>query len=357
MKKQLEPQQSPLKMDKGSPFEWSRYLFRWEFFLLVLLILEIAFFGAMNPRFLRPQVLFGSINDFLSICIIALFVTFVLITGGIDIQGGSIVGLSSVMVGILWQQAGMNIWLACFCAILSGMLCGLLSGFLVAYARVQAMVVTLGGSFFYAGVAVTLTRIANVEAYRGISGFPDSFAAFSSMRIHGIPFQFIIFLILVLAAFILLHCTKYGRYVFLCGINQNAAEYSGINTRMVITSTYVLAGMSAALAGVILTSYLGTAKADFGRELTLPIITAVVLGGTSITGGRGSIIGTALAVLVIGVMRFGLSMIGIFSQYQDIPVGILLVIAVGIRSVTSGVSFSSIFKKLKFPVVNRIVNK
>jgi AI-2 transport system permease protein len=337
--------------------ERGRFLFRWEFFLVVLLLLEILFFGALNPRFLRPQVLFGSINDFLSICIISLFVTFVLITGGIDIQGASIVGLSSVTVGILWQQAGMNIWIACFCAILAGTACGMLSGFLVAYARVQAMVVTLGGSFLYAGVAVTLTKIAKVEAYKGISGFPESFTAFSGLRVFGIPFQFIIFVILVFISFILLHRTRYGRYVYLCGINPGAAEYSGINSRLVIMSTYMLTGMSAALAGIILTSYLGTAKADFGRELTLPIITAVVLGGTSIFGGRGTVIGTALAALVIGVMRFGLSMIGIFPQYQDIPVGILLIIAVGMRGLASGFSVSGFFKRVRFPVVNRMKNK
>jgi AI-2 transport system permease protein len=281
----------------------------------------------------------------------------VLITGGIDIQGASIVGLASVTVGILWQHAGMHIWLACLFAILAGMVCGLLSGFLVAYARVQAMVVTLGGSFLYAGVAVTLTKIAKIEAYKGISGFPRSFTAFSSQRVFGIPFQFIIFLLLVLIGFILLHRTKYGRYVYLCGINPTAAEYSGINSRLIIMSTYMLAGMSAALAGIILTSYLGTAQADFGRELTLPIITAVVLGGTSILGGRGTVIGTALAALVIGVMRFGLSMIGIYPQYQDIPVGILLIIAVGIRSLAADFSISAFLTRSRFPVVNRPQHK
>ena len=338
------------------PLELGKFFFRWEFFLLAFLVLQIIIFGYLNPRFLRPQVLFGSINDFLSICIIALFVTFVLITGGIDIQAGSIVGLSSIMVGILWQQAGMNIWVACIFALLIGMACGLFSGFLVAFTKVQAMVVTLGGSFFYAGVAVTMTRIANVEAHRGISGFPQSFTAFTSLRFFGIPFQFFIFLALVIFAFILLHRTKYGRHVFLCGINQNAAEYSGINTRLVIMSTYVLSGMSAALAGIILTSYLGTARPDFGRELTLPIITAVVLGGASIFGGRGSVIGAALAALIIGVMRFGLSMVGIFPQYQDIPIGILLIVVVGIRALASGVSISALLKRFRVPVVNRTNN-
>jgi AI-2 transport system permease protein len=316
-----------------SPF---RALFRWESFLIVLLILEVLVFGAINPRFLRPHILFGSINDFMSICVIALFVTFVLITGGMDIQAGSIVGLASIIVGLLWQYAGFNIWLASLCAIIAGMLCGLFSGFLVAYTKVQPMVVTLGGSFLYAGAAKTLTKIAKLESHKGISNFPQSFTAFTSQQVFGIPIQLFIFLALIVISYILLHRTKYGRYVYLCGINQSAAEYSGVNSRLVIMSTYGLSGIGAAIAGIILTSYLGTAKADFGKELTLPIITAVVLGGTAITGGKGTILGTAFATVVIGIMRFGLSMSGLNTQYLDIPVGILLVIAVGLRGLNVG---------------------
>jgi AI-2 transport system permease protein len=233
------------------------------------------------------------------------------------------------------------------------MVCGLFSGFLVAYARVQSMVVTLGGSFLYAGVAVTLTKIAKVEAYKGISGFPHSFTFFSSLRFFGVPCQFVIFVILAAVAFVLLHRTTYGRYLYLCGINQSAAEYSGINSRLVIMSAYALSGMSAAFAGIILTSYLGTAKADFGRELTLPIVTAVTLGGASTLGGRGTVVGTALAALVIGVMRFGLSMAGVNTQYHDIPVGILLIIAVGARGLASGFSPGFFVQRFKIPVVNR----
>ena len=114
--------------------------FGWELFLVVLIILEIMIFGVANPRFLRLPVLLGSINDFISICIISLFVTMVIIIGGMDIQAGSIVGLSSIVVGVMWQQAGLNIWASCIIAIAAGMLCGLLSGFFVAYAKVQPMV-------------------------------------------------------------------------------------------------------------------------------------------------------------------------------------------------------------------------
>ena len=328
-------------------------LLRWESFLVILILLEVATFGAINPRFLRPSVLFGSFNDFTSICIISIFVTFVLITGGMDIQSGSIVGLSSIVLGVIWASSGLNIWLAAALTIVTGGVCGAFSGSLVAFTGVPPMVVTLGCSFLYSGFAKTIMKFARIETHKGISSFPASFTAFTGWTVLGVPFQFIIFLFLAIIAHLLLHRTKYGRYVFLCGINRNAAEYSGINSRFIIMSTYIMSGIGASLAGIILTSYLGTAKPDFGKELTLPIITAVVLGGTSILGGRGTIPGTALAAIVIGLMRFGLSMSGVSTQYLDIPVGFLLIISVGLRALAGNMTaFKKIFYRV-LPVFGR----
>lgn len=325
-----------------------RFAFTNELLLIAVIVCEIILFGMLNPRFLRPIVLLGSINDFISICIISLFVTMVIIAGGMDIQAGSIVGLSSIVVGVFFQS-GVNIYAACLLAIIAGILCGLLSGFIIAYTNVPPMVVTLGGSFLYSGLAVSITRIAKVELYKGISGFPAAFTAVTQFRFFGIiPSQILLFLIMAIIAYIILHRTTYGRSVYLCGINSNAAEFSGVNTRFIKMTTYALSGAGAAIAGIVLTSYLGTAKADFGKELTLPVITAVVLGGTAITGGSGSIFGTALSALVIGIMRFGLSMAGVNTQYLDIPVGMLLLIIVASRGF-SGKGFSSnltgIFRK------------
>ena len=258
-----------------------KILVNWETFLLALLILEFVVFGAKNAKFLMPRVLLASVNDFIAICFIALFVTFVMITGGIDIQAASIVGLTSIIIGVGWQDGGMNIWTAAAVAIIAAIVCGALSGFFIAYCGVQAMVVTLGGSFLYAGFALLVSNFSATEAYQGISGFPDDFKIISKFKLFGvIPSQLIAFLILIIIAYFLLHKSKYGRSIFLVGINQEAAEYSGINTRLVIMSTYILSAISAALAGIMLTSYLGTAKSDLGSNLTLNIITAVVLGGT-----------------------------------------------------------------------------
>lgn len=326
-----------------------RTLLTWETFLLGILILEFVVFGAKNPKFLMPRVLLASVNDFIAICFIALFVTFVMITGGIDIQAASIIGLTSIIIGVGWQDGGMNIWTAAALAVVVAAFCGALSGFFVAYCGVQAMVVTLGGSFLYAGFGLLVSNLSATEAYKGISGFPESFKIISKYKLFDvIPAQLIAFAVLIVIAYILLHKSKYGRSIFLVGINQEAAEYSGINTRLVILSTYVISAISAALAGIMLTSYLGTAKSDLGSNLTLNIITAVVLGGTLSTGGKGSVIGTALASLVIGILRFGLPLcFKVNTQYMDIPVGALLLIVVIGRAIVSRPETAAFFKKLK----------
>ena len=322
-------------MNKLGSFDWKKILLRWELALILLLVLEIIVFGSLNPRFLRIPVLLGSINDFVSICIIALFVTVVMITGGIDISGGAIVGLTSMVLGLLWQDAGLNLWVAVLVALLTGVVCGALNGFLVSYIGVQAMVVTLGGMFLYSGLAVVLSTLSVSSAYEGISGFPQAFLEIAGGKLFGIiPNPFLIFMILTVLGYFLLHKSRYGRCVFLVGVNPNAANYSGINYRLVSMSTYMLSGFAASIAGVVLTSYLGSCRADLGNELTMPIITAVVLGGTAITGGKGSITGTALAAIVIGILRFGLQMSGVSTQYLDIPVGLLLVVAVAARGIS-----------------------
>lgn len=318
---------------------------RWEYFLVLLLIAEFVIFGSMNPRFLNPFVLMSSINNFIPVCIVSLFVTFVIITGGMDIQAGSIVGLTSICVGVFWQKMGMSIWVAILLGILVGALCGLFSGALISYTKVQPMVITLGGSFLYSGLALVVPALAGVVSYQGITNFPPEFQAIANGDVAGIPNQVIIFVALLLIAYVILHRTQYGRKIFLIGVNRNTAEYSGIKSARLIMTTYIFSGVSASIAGILLTSYLGTAKPDFGADLTLPIITAVVLGGTSIYGGKGNVFGTALAALIIGFMKFGLTLVGINSQYQDIPVGILLILALVINFFINHNVFKTIIKK------------
>lgn len=327
---------------------WKAFKGKWEMALVFFLVAEIFMFGLINPRFLKMKVLMNSANDFVTVAIIALFMTLVIITGGIDISMGSIVGLSSVVMGLLWQELGFNVWLAVIIAIVIGALCGAFNGFLVAYVGVQAMVATLGTSFLYAGISLVIIGFSGISPAEGITGFPESFRALGHGKLLGIPSSLIIFGLLMIISYIILHKTTYGRRVYLTGINRNAAEFSGIKTKLVILSTHMLVGIAAAISGMYITSYLSSSRADHGATLTLSVITAVVLGGTAITGGEGSIVGTALASIIIGLMTLGLQMAGLSTQFVGIGIGLLLVISVAIKSsLGEGNLFSDMKRKFQ----------
>ena len=330
----------------------------WEVFLTVFLVLEFVVFGAANPKFLRPASIMNSIVNYISVCIISLFVTLVMITGGIDIQAPSIIGLTSIIIGVLWSDAGLNIWLAVAIAVVVDALCGALSGFFIAYCGEQPMVVTLGGSFLYSGLALLVSGMSATPAYKGISGFPAKneagqyvgFRFLGKGNILGVPTQIVIYVVLILLCVWILHRTKYGERLYLIGVNQAAAEYSGINTRAVIMSTYVLSAVSAALAGTLLTANVNSAKYNLGSGYTLAIITAVVLGGTLNTGGKGSIIGTVLASLIICILRYGLPLcFGVSTQNLDLPVGIILVLVVLGREIAGQHMLAGLFKRKRKP--------
>lgn len=313
---------------------------KWNLTLFVLIVLEILVFGLINPRFWNISILLNSFNDFIAIAIIGFFVTMVVITGGIDISGVSIIGLSSVVTGLLFQVAGFTIWAAVFCAVLTGGLCGLLNGVLIAYGRVQAMVITLGGMLLYSGIAIVLVGLSGVSTYEGFTGFPESFGQIANGMVLGLPNAVIIFFIMFLVAYILLHRTRFGRYIYLSGVNQNTAEYAGIHTRKVLTAAYVLSGLSAGIAGVVLTSYLGSARSDYGAEYLMPILTVVVLGGTLITGGKGGVVGTALASIILGFMQVGLQMAGVATQYIGLATGVLLIVSVAFLGINPDFRFN-----------------
>lgn len=317
---------------------------KWNLALVLMLVSEIVIFGIINPRFWNISILLNSFNDFIGIAVIGFFVTFVMITGGIDISGGSIIGLTSVVLGILSQVVGLNLGLAIFLSIVTAGLCGLLNGILIAYGKVQAMVITLGGLLLYSGAAIVLVGLSGVSAYEGISGFAPFFSKLAYGSILGIPNSVILFIIMFVISYILLHLSKYGRYIYLTGVNQNAADYSGIDTKKIIASTYVLSGLAAGIAGVMLTSYLGSARADFGSEYLMSILTVVVLGGTLITGGKGGVIGTALASIIVGFLQLGMQMGGISTQYIGLATGLLLITSVSILSVST--DFRTNLKKI-----------
>lgn len=306
-------------------------LLKWELALFIFLFIEILLFSQLSSNFLDVTNLLYSINDFAYIALAAIPMTFVFITGGIDVSVGSIMGLSSITIGVLWMN-GMNIWLALVITLVIAVLAGLVNGVLVALTNVQPLVVTLGGMFLFSGIALVLSGGSKASGYEGISGFPDEFVEIANGQILSIPNPLWLLIAFMILFGVLLHLTRYGRNVCLVGINIKAARYTGIRTKWIVMSTYMLSGLGGGLSGVILTSYFSSARSDLGAEVVLPIITAVVLGGTSIFGGKGSVIGTAVASIVIGMMQYGLQMANITSQQTDVVIGSMLIVAVLLRS-------------------------
>ncbi|MBF7152643.1 autoinducer 2 import system permease LsrD [Bacillus anthracis] len=307
-----------------------KYVYRWEGVLIVLLLLEFILFSFINSDFLNISNLLFSTNDFLFIAIAAIPMTFVIVTGGIDVSVGSIMGLTSILIGVLWMN-GIPILLAVIIALIISCLAGALNGIIIKMTDVEPLVVTLGTMFLYSGIALVISGGAGASGYEGISGLPNAFVQLANGSFIGMPNLLWLLIILMILCTVLFHRTIYGRHVKLTGANENAAKYTGIKTKKVVIIAYILSGLGGGLGGTFLTAYFGSARADMGSETILPIITAVVLGGTLITGGKGSIIGTVLASIFIGVMQYGLQMTGLTNEQSNVVIGIILILSVIMR--------------------------
>ncbi|OTX33295.1 autoinducer 2 import system permease LsrD [Bacillus thuringiensis serovar brasilensis] len=310
--------------------ESMKYVYRWEGVLIVLLLIEFILFSLINSDFLNISNLLFSTNDFLFIAIAAIPMTFVIVTGGIDVSVGSIMGLTSILIGVLWMN-GISILFAVIMALIISCLAGVLNGLIIKMTDVEPLVVTLGTMFLYGGIALVISGGAGASGYEGISGLPDAFVQLASGSFIGIPNLLWLLIVLTVLCAVLFHRTIYGRHVKLTGANENAAKYTGIKTKKVVIIAYMLSGLGGGLGGTFLTAYFGSARADMGSEIILPIITAVVLGGTLITGGKGSIIGTVLASIFIGLMQYGLQMTGLTNEQSNVVIGIILILSVIMR--------------------------
>ncbi|MHA4217334.1 ABC transporter permease [Bacillus cereus] len=307
-----------------------KYVYRWEGVLIVLLLVEFILFSLINSDFLNISNLLFSTNDFLFIAIAAIPMTFVIVTGGIDVSIGSIMGLTSILIGVFWMN-GIPILFAVIIALIISCLAGALNGLIIKMTDVEPLVVTLGTMFLYGGIALVISGGAGASGYEGISGLPDVFVQLANGSFIGIPNLLWLLIVLTVLCTVLFHRTIYGRHVKLTGANENAAKYTGIKTKKVVIIAYILSGLGGGLGGAFLTAYFGSARADMGSETILPIITAVVLGGTLITGGKGSIIGTVLASIFIGLMQYGLQMTGLTNEQSNVVIGIILILSVIMR--------------------------
>lgn len=305
---------------------WKALLFRHETILVLLLLGEIIYFNAVGRRFGTTDNAFNIVRHSVEIGLLALVMTPIILTAGIDLSVGSILGLCAVLFGKLWRDAEMPPWAAGLCTIGIGALCGTFNGLLITRLRLPPLIVTLGTFSLFRGLAEAITH--GTDAF---TNFPKSFLFLGTGQLAGLPTQAWLLLAAAISIWLLVHRTTFGRSFRAIGFAPEGARYAGIPVERRLMLAYVLAGAIAGLAALTYTARLGTAKADAGFGYELFAITAVVLGGTSIFGGIGSVTGTLLGVAAIAVLSNGLSRVPATmnnaSELSGMLTGALLLLA------------------------------
>lgn len=302
---------------------WMGLVARWETLLLVALVGLIVLGNALSPFFLTVGNFSNLIAALMEVAIMALPMTLVIVAGEIDLSVESMAGLACALLGFLWA-AGVPLWIGIPVVLAVGALGGLVNGLLVARGGLPSLVVTLGTLALFRGLALI------VLGPIGVSDFPAAFTELGFGHVPGtlIPWPFVIFLALALVLGVVLHRTWIGRQVYAIGKSAGTARFSGVRVARVRIGLFVLTGLISALAGIILTSRLSSARADAAEGMTLTVVTVVLLGGVNIFGGSGTIPGVVLAVLAVAVMQNALRLASVTVEVQSIALGSLLILSV-----------------------------
>jgi ribose/xylose/arabinose/galactoside ABC-type transport system permease subunit len=300
---------------------------------VLFLIILAAIFTSQQPAFASEQNFWFLLRQNFVYGILAVGMTFVILTGGIDLSVGSVLAFAGLVAaavakGSNWRDVGnpdaggSAVLMAVLAAMAVGAGAGLIHGFAIAKLKVPAFVVTLGGLAAWRGAAQVMSQ------GQPINKFSDDYRFWGSGFVGPSPVPVVIFASFVVAGFLVLRFTTYGRSIYAVGGNPEAARLSGLNTTGLIMSVYVISGFCAGLCGFLLTSRLGAAEVVAGQGYELIVIAAVVIGGTSLFGGEGSILGTLVGTLLIGVLYSGLAINNVNPYYQPIIIGVIVVLSV-----------------------------
>jgi erythritol transport system permease protein len=305
----------------------------------IALILLVIIFSTLSPAFLTPSTLFILASHVALNAILGLGMTFVILTGGIDLSVGSIVGLSAMIAGGLLVQGLVlpmfgiivyfNVWLVMLIALAAGVLVGAINGWIITRFNVAPFIATLGMLYVARGVALLRS---NGATFPNLVGSPElgntGFPILGTGTLLGIQIPIWLMVIFGAAAIFIGYKTPFGRQIFAIGGNERAAELAGVRVRRVKLFVYMISGFCAAMVGLIIASQLTAAHPATGETFELNAIAAVVLGGTSLSGGRGTIGGTILGAFVIGVLNDGMVLLGVSEFWQMVIKGVVIVLAV-----------------------------
>ncbi len=289
--------------------------------MIIAFVLVCAVLTILSPFFLTTSNLMNVVRQSSIIGIMAVGVTFVILSGGIDLSVGSVMAVSG-MIAAGSLQGGSSMFVAILVALAVGIAAGLVNGVLVTKAGITPFVVTLGMMSIARGVTLIYS-----DGYP-ISGFSPAFRFIGGGAIMGLPFPVIMLLAVVVIAWFVLTQTRLGRYTYAIGGNEETVKLSGINSDFYKTMMYVISGATAGISALILTSRLNSAGPTAGLTYELTVIAAVVIGGTSLTGGRGSVWGSLVGALLIAVINNGMNLLGISPYYQELARGVIIIAAV-----------------------------
>jgi rhamnose transport system permease protein len=317
-------------------FSYKKFFLQWEW-LLVLLFIGINIMNTnLSPYYMNSDGLLNATSSFLEKAFIALPMAFILVLGEIDISVASTVALSSVIMGVSYNELGLPMGAAILVCLATGTLCGFINGFILTkFKELAPMIVTLGTQILYRGIA---TMILKDQAS---GNFPMWFSDIYWGSIGSIPYMLIAFVVLAVIFGVVLHKTTFGRRVFAIGSNGLASRYSGIKVDKIRLLIYTLTGTMAAVTALFLTSRMGSTRPNIAMGYEMDAIAMVVLGGIPTSGGKGRFIGVVIAIFIVGLLRYGLGLINVSSQVMLIIIGALLISAVMIPNL----KLRGLFKK------------
>jgi len=298
-------------------------LLRWEWLLVLLIIIACLVSTSISPHFLDVDNLFDMTFHFMEKSLVALAMALIIISGNIDLSVASNLAMSAIIMASAYQS-GLNIWLAVLLGLAVGTLGGLINGLLISKVRLPALAVTLGTYAFYRGIAFVILGDLVVK------GFPSSFMYIGQGDVPNtpIPVPLLVFSVMAVPFGLVLHRTSFGRFIYAIGNNEIACRYCGVVVDRIKIIIFALSGFMSALAGMVMTARFGSARPNIAAGLELDVITAVVLGGVDIFGGQGSILGVVLALFLMGIVRFGMSLKNVPGQIQSTLIGFLLILAI-----------------------------
>jgi rhamnose transport system permease protein len=298
--------------------------------LSIILLISLALLATQTDRFLTTANLLNQCRLMAEVGLVALPMTYIIITGGIDLSVGSILGLCAIVLGVSWKNFGVPLEFAIMLAVCVGAFAGFVNGMFITRVGVPPLIMTLATLALYRGLAEGISQA------RSVRGYPDWFYRFGQGELFGIPSQLWLLLIVLFGAALVLSRTTFGRALYAIGHNEVGARFSALAVDRYKLIIYTFSGFMAGLASFIFVSRVSTTRSDMGTGLELDVIAAVVLGGTSIFGGTGTILGTALGVVLIQLLKNGLALTGVKGDATIMVIGLVLITAILVTNYAKG---------------------